>query len=106
MENLKPFLIHLFKDNTKKVLNYFKEFLLWIIVVAFWLLLIISTTVFAVAFIFWDFTIVETVFTHPLLIRIFVITVLAVSLIFTIAIPEYYSNKIKRFKQKDEQYGK
>lgn len=106
MENLKPFLIHLLKEKSKKVLNYFKEYLLWNIFFAFWLLLIITITTFTVGFLFWDFSIVETVFTHPIPIRIFIVTVLAVSLSFTIEKPEYYTNRFKQFKRKVEQYEK
>ena len=103
MKNLKLFIINSLKENTKKTLNYLKEYLLWVIVVTFWLLLIICAAVFATAFLFWDFNIVETVFTHPLVIRIFIIIVLSVSLIYTLALPNYFSDRFKKYKQKLEQ---
>ena len=106
MKNLKLFIINSLKENTKKTLNYLKEYLLWVIVIAFWLLLAICAAVFATAFLFWDFNIVETVFTHPLVIRIFIIIVLSVSLIYTLALPSHFSDRLKKYKQKLEQNEK
>lgn len=103
MKNLKLFIINSLKENSKKTLNYLKEYLLWVIVIAFWLLLGICAAVFATAFLFWDFNIVETVFTNPLVIRFFIIIVLLVSLCFTLAFPNYFSDRIKKTKQKLEQ---
>ena len=103
MENLKPFLIHLLNKKTKTVLNYIKEYLLWNIVIAFWLLLGICAAVFATAFLLWDFNIVETFFTRPLVIRIFILIVLFVSLICTVNLPNYFFKRIKKYKQKLEQ---
>ena len=103
MKNLKRFIINSLKENTKKTLNYLKEYLLWVIVVTFLLLLIICASVFATAFLFWDFNIVETVFTNQLFIRISIIVVLSVSLAYKISCPNYFSDTFKKYKQKLEQ---
>lgn len=103
MKNLKRFIINSLKENTKKTLNYLKEYLLWVIVIVFWLLLTICAAVFATAFLFWNFNIVEIVFTNPFVIRIFILIVLSVSLFFTLAFPNYFSDRIKKSKQKLEQ---
>ena len=103
MKNLKRFIINSLKENTKKTLNYLKEYLLWVIVVTFLLLLIICASVFATAFLFWDFNIVETVFTNQLFIRISIIVVLSVSLTYKISFPNYFYDKFKKYKQKLEQ---
>ena len=103
MKNLKRFIINSLKENTKKTLNYLNEYLLWVIVVTFWLLLIICTAVFATAFLFWNFNIVEIVFTNPFVIRTFILIVLSVSLTYKISCPNYFSDKFKKYKQKLEQ---
>ena len=103
MKNLKLFIINSLKENSKKTLNYLKEYLLCVIVISFWLLLIICTAVFATAFLFWDFNIVETVFTHPLVIRIFILVVLSVSLTYTLVLPNHFSDRFEKYKQKLEQ---
>ena len=103
MKNLKLFIINSLKENSKKTLNYLKEYLLWVIVVTFWLLLIICAAVFATAFLLWDFNIVETVFTNQLFIRISIIVVLSVSLAYKISCPNYFYDKFKKYKQKLEQ---
>ena len=103
MKNLKLFIINSLKENTKKTLNYLKEYLLWVIFIAIWTLLTICAAVFATAFLFWDFNIVETFFTHPLVIRIFILIVLFVSLICTVNLPNYFFKRIKKYKQKLEQ---
>lgn len=103
MKNLKLFIINSLKEKTKKTLNYLKEYLLWVIFIAIWTLLTICAAVFATAFLFWNFNIVEIVFTNPFVIRIFILIVLSVSLFFTLAFPNYFSDRIKKSKQKLEQ---
>ena len=103
MKNLKLFIINSLKENTKKTMNYLKEYILWVIFIAIWTLLILCAAVFATAFLLCDFNIVEIVFTHPLVIRTFILIVLSVSLFFTLAFPNYFSDRIKKSKQKLEQ---
>lgn len=103
MKNLILFIINTLKEKTKKTLNYLKEYLLWFIFIAIWTLLTICAAVFATAFLFWNFNIVEIVFTNPFVIRTFILIVLSVSLFFTLAFPNYFSDRIKKSKQKLEQ---
>ena len=103
MKNLKLFIINSLKENSKKTLNYLKEYLLWVIFIAIWTLLTICAAVFATAFLFWNFNIVEIVFTNPFVIRIFILIVLSISLTCTLALPNNFSNRFKKYKQKLEQ---